>query len=105
MSLQAINKPKETKEMFILKSKTQIERAIEKARKIRTKVRFVTFGQYAVKGTKGNFYTVKCERTENGEKQVSCECKGAEKGLVCYHAVSALSLHIGLARQRQTATV
>ena len=34
---------------------------------------------------------------------VACTCKGAEKGLVCYHAVSALSLHIGLARQRQTA--
>ena len=88
--------------MFILKSKIQLEKAIEKARKIRAKVRFVAFGQSAVKGTKGNFYTVKCERTANGEKQISCECKGAEKGLVCYHAVSALSLHIGLARQRQT---
>jgi hypothetical protein len=91
--------------MFILKSKTQLEKAIEKARKIRTKVCFIAFGQYAVKGTKGNFYTVKCERTKNGEKQISCECKGAEKGFVCFHAVSALSLHIGLARQRQNSVV
>lgn len=89
--------------MFILKSKAQLERAIERAKKIRTKVRFLSFGKYAVKGSKGNFYTVKCERAANGEKQVFCECKGAEKGLVCYHAAAALSLHVGLARQRQTA--
>ena len=99
-----INKRKEgKKKMFILKSKTQLEKAIAKAKKIRTKVRFIAFGKYAVKGSNGNFYTVNCERTDNGEKQITCECKGAEKGLVCYHAVSALSLHIGLARQRQTA--
>lgn len=104
MSLEAINKRKEVKKkMFILKSKTQLEKAIAKAKKMRTKVRFITFGKYAVKGSSGNFYTVNCERTNNGEKQITCECKGAAKGLVCYHAVSALSLHIGLARQRQTA--
>lgn len=88
------------KEMFILNSKNQLEKAIEKARKVRTKVRFLSFGCYAVKGAKGNFYTVKCERADNGEKQVICECKGGESGLVCYHAAAALSLHIGLAKQR-----
>ncbi|HSK70889.1 MAG TPA: hypothetical protein VK892_04280 [Pyrinomonadaceae bacterium] len=89
--------------MFILKSKTQLEKAIEKARKIRTKVKFISFGTYAVSGSKGNFYTVICERKPSGEKVVKCECKGAEKGLVCYHAASALALHTGLARQRQSA--
>lgn len=91
--------------MFILKSKTQLEKAIAKAKKIRTKVQFLSFGNYTVKGSNGNFYTVKCERTATGEKKVECECKGAEKGLVCYHAAAALSLHIGLARQRHTAIV
>jgi len=91
--------------MFILKSKTQLEKAIQRAKKIRTKVRFISFGKYAVKGTKGNFYTVKCERAANGERMVECECRGAEKGLVCYHAAAALSLHVGLAKQRQPATV
>ncbi len=91
--------------MFILKSKEQLEKAITKAKKIRTKVRFLSFGNYAVKGTSGNFYTVRCERTATGERKVECECRGAEKGLVCYHAAAALSLHVGLAKQRQTAIV
>lgn len=88
--------------MYIIRNKTQLENAIIKAKKIRTKVKFIAFGKYEVKGTKGNFYTVKREKTENGEKQVSCECLGASKGLVCWHSAAALSLHIGIARQRQT---
>jgi hypothetical protein len=89
--------------MFILKDKTQLERAIEKAKKLRPTVKFDHFGRYRVSGSKGEFYTVICKKSDNGFKTVECTCKGAEKGLVCYHAVSALSLHIGLAKQRQTA--
>ncbi len=88
--------------MFILESAAQLEKAIIKAKKQRTTVKFISFGTYAVKGTKGNFYTVECKKVGN-EKQVVCECLGASKGLVCYHAASALALHVGLARQRQTA--
>jgi hypothetical protein len=89
--------------MFILKAKTQLEKAIEKAKKIRPTVKFDHFGRYRVSGSKGGFYTVLCRKSDNGYKTVACTCKGAEKGLVCYHAVAALSLHIGIARQRQTA--
>jgi 3-keto-L-gulonate-6-phosphate decarboxylase len=88
--------------MFILNDRTQLEKAIAKAMKVRTSVKFIEFGVYSVRGTQGNFYTVKCEKIGN-QKQVICECKAADKGLVCYHAAGALSLHIGLARQRQTA--
>ncbi len=88
--------------MFILKSKAQLKKAIQKAMKTRTKVKFIAFGLYSVSGSKGNFYTVECRKVGT-EKQVTCECKGADKGLVCYHAVSALALHTALARQRQTA--
>ncbi len=91
--------------MFILKDKTQLEKAIAKAKTIRPQVKFDCFGRYRVSGSKGGFYTVICKKSDNGFKTISCTCKGAEKGLVCYHAVSALSLHIGLAKQRQTATV
>ena len=91
--------------MFILKGKQQLEKAIEKAKQIRPRVEFDAFGRYRVSGSKGGFYTVICKKSDNGYKTVACTCKGAEKGLVCYHAVSALSLHIGLAKQRQTATV
>jgi len=89
--------------MFILKNKEQLERAIEKAKKMRPSVKFDHFGRYRVSGSKGGYYTVICKKSDNGYKTVACTCKGAEKGLVCYHAVSALSLHIGLARQQQTA--
>ncbi len=89
--------------MFILKAKTQLEKAIEKAKKIRPTVKFDCFGRYRVSGSKGGYYTVICKKSENNFKLVECTCKGAEKGLVCYHAVAALSLHIGIARQRQTA--
>ncbi len=88
--------------MFILQSAAQLEKAIVKAKKTRATVRFISFGVYAVSGSKGNFYTVECRKVGN-EKQVICECVGASKGLVCYHAASALSLHVGLCRQRQTA--
>lgn len=93
---------KEEKKMFILKDKSQLERAIAKALKIRPRVQFVNFGRYQVSSSKG-FYTVVCCKDESGQKVVACGCKGAEKGLACYHAAAALSLHIGLARQQQTA--
>jgi beta-lactamase class D len=88
--------------MFILKSKEQLEKAIAKAMKTRTTVKFIKFGVYAVSGSKGNFYLVECKKIGN-DKQVICECKAGEKNLPCYHAASALSLHVGLARQRQAA--
>ncbi len=91
--------------MFILESAAQLEKAIVKAKKTRTQVKFIKFGVYSVKGTQGNFYTVECKRGTYGEKIVSCDCKAGQSGkpLVCFHSVAALSLHVGLARQRQAA--
>jgi hypothetical protein len=91
--------------MFILQSAAQLSKAIIKAKKTRATVKFISFGVYAVSGSKGNFYTVECKRNERGEKQVSCNCKAglSVKPLVCFHSAAALSLHIGLCRQRQTA--
>jgi hypothetical protein len=98
----SIKSKKEERKMFILKDKTQLERAIAKALKIRPRVEFDRFGRYRVSGSKG-YYTVICRKDERGYKTVACTCKGAEKGLACYHAAAALSLHIGLARRQQTA--
>lgn len=89
--------------MFILRGKQQLEKAIEKAKKIRPRVEFNCFGRYRVSGSKNGYYTVICKKSDNNFKIVECTCKGGSSGLVCYHAVAALSLHIGLARQRQTA--
>ncbi len=89
--------------MFILKGKEQLEKAIAKAKTIRPKVHFVKFGHYQVSGSKGGFYTVQCRKDERGIKAIECTCKAGDKGLVCFHSVAALSLHIGLARIRQIA--
>ncbi len=91
--------------MFILKGIEQLETAIVKAKKIRPRVESDRFGRYRVSGSKGGYYTVICRKDIRGIKAVECTCKGGEQGLVCYHAATALSLHVGLARQRQTATV
>jgi hypothetical protein len=88
--------------MFILVGKEQLEKAIAKAKKNRTSVKFISFGVYSVKGSSGNFYTVVCKRIGN-QKIVECNCKGGAANMVCKHSVCALSLHIGLCRQRQTA--
>ena len=89
--------------MFILKGIEQLEKAIAKAKKVRPRVEFDRFGRYRVSGSKGGYYTVICRKDDRGIKAVECGCKGGEQGLVCYHAVAALSLHVGLARQRQKA--
>jgi hypothetical protein len=78
--------------MFILKSKEQIATAIERAKAHHTSVKARRFGEYAVKGAAGNFYTVRCER-RNGDKVIDCECPAGQFGSVCYHSVIALSLH------------
>jgi hypothetical protein len=88
--------------MFILKGIEQLEKAIAKAKKFVRVSSFDHFGRYRVSGSKG-YYTVVCRKDERGYKTVECTCKRAEKGLVCYHSAAALSLHIGLAKQRQTA--
>jgi len=93
----------ENNTMFILKGIEQLEKAIAKAKKLRPRVEFDRFGRYRVSGSKGGYYTVICRKDDRGIKAVECACKAGEQGLVCYHAASALSLHIGLARQRQTA--
>lgn len=87
--------------MFILENEKQIEKGLKKARQIKPLVRVLEFGKYAVKGSEGDSYTVRCSRTPQGEKAVECNCKGGLKGLVCYHSISALGIHIVLAEQKQ----
>ena len=89
--------------MFILRGKQQLEKAIERAKKIRPRVEFDYFGRYRVSGSKGGFYTVICKKSDNGYKTIECTCRAGSENLVCFHAAAALSLHIGIARQRQTA--
>ncbi len=82
--------------MFILKSQEQLSKAINRAKEIRPLVRVHQFGEYAVQGHGGNFYRVICER-RNGQKVVDCTCPAGQHGSPCYHAATAVGLHICLA--------
>lgn len=66
MKVKKLTEIRETgvNQMFILRKKQQLERAIEKAKKIRPKVHFVNFGHYQVSGSKG-YYTVICKKSDN----------------------------------------
>lgn len=84
--------------MFILKNREQLQKAEEKAKQRKPKVKMIEFGRYLVSSSEGGFYQVTCRKNENGEKVVSCACK-TKDGVVCYHAVACIGLHIVLAEQ------
>jgi hypothetical protein len=94
--LAVIKTKKGEKQMFILRNKEQITKAIENARALHPKVRMVEFGEYEVTGSKGNTYTVLCYRA-GGEKIVDCNCPSR---VPCKHSAAALALHIYMAFER-----
>lgn len=102
MNMLVIHQTRTLNHMFILKSKEQLSKAIERAKARHTSVKFVRFGEYMVRGAAGNFYTVRCER-RGGLKVVDCSCVAGTFGTPCAHSAAALALHIGLAAQRAAA--
>lgn len=86
--------------MFNLET-TDLSRAIQNAKALHPKVKMLSFGEYAVTGSKGNEYTVKCYRFF-GEKVIHCSCKTRD-GVACKHGVAALPLHLHVAAQRVAA--
>ncbi len=78
------------------------QRAIERCKQLKPKVRFVQDRVYAVESANNaNVYQVRFD-VQNGEKFGICECKAAERGLVCYHIVAGATVNIyrqGLKRQ------
>jgi hypothetical protein len=87
--------------MFIIEE-TKIDRAIDRAKELHPKVRMIEFGTYAVSGSKGTEYMVKCFRAA-GQKVVACTCK-TRNGTACKHGVAALLLHIHMAARRRAAS-
>ena len=83
--------------MFTIE-KAEIAKAIERARELHPKVKLIEFGRYLVTGSKGKSYTVRCWKDRTG-KNVDCTCQTRD-GVACKHGMAAVSLHIGLARQR-----
>ena len=78
------------------------QRAIERCKQLKPKVRFIKDRVFAVySANNSNVYHVNFD-VRNGEKLGQCECKASEKGLVCYHLVAGATANIyrqGLKRQ------
>jgi len=90
--------------MYILKSESQLQNAIKRAKKLKPKVKIISFGKYLVTGSKGNLYTVVCRKDERTNmKVICCSCKAAEQNLPCFHSAVAIAQHIYLAQNIQTA--
>lgn len=87
---------------YILTGREQLKKAILRAKKIKPLVRMIEFGTYSVRSSDGqSFYTVRLSRNSLGEKVVECDCRGGERGLVCFHSAANLELHGTIAKRRQ----
>ena len=71
-----------------------IQKAIERCKQLKPKVRFVKDRLYVVySANNSNVYHVKFD-VQNGERLGQCECKASERGLVCYHLVAGATCNI-----------
>jgi len=69
-------------------NQSSIDRAVAKAKKIRPLVRIIGFGQFDVRGSKGEFYRVTFSKNQAGEFVIECGCKGNADHNPCYHAAA-----------------
>ncbi len=68
--------------------------AIAKCKQLKPRVKFVQDRQFAVySSNNSNVYHVSFD-VKGGEKFGACECKAAEKGLVCYHIAAGAAANI-----------
>jgi hypothetical protein len=90
--------------MIELKRNEAMKRAIYRAKNARPKVKPVDVAArvYTVTGSKGDTYTVRFA-VSGSKKFASCDCKGGQAGMVCYHIASAAAVNIGLQGMRRAA--
>jgi len=86
--------------MYYLESMEQIKKASDKFDRVKPEVKTMSFGQYAVQGSGGGWYTVACYVDDLGRKVIDCSCETFD-GYVCYHSVGAIMRHIVLATERK----
>jgi hypothetical protein len=86
--------------MIQLRSKEQMVRAIKRARELKPFVRVRGFRWYEVKSSNGDaVYTIRFYK-RGRQRFGECDCKAAERGLICYHLAGAVAVHIGVASMR-----
>ena len=86
--------------MIQLTTATAIEKAINKARTMKPRVRVNCFGSYTVTNkTTGASYTVECLKRD-GKRFAHCSCEAGKRGRACYHVAAAVAAHIQLATEQ-----
>ncbi|MGI8467964.1 MAG: hypothetical protein ACR2N3_05880 [Pyrinomonadaceae bacterium] len=69
-------------------------KAVAKCKQLKPRVKFIQDRLFAVQpANNSNVYHVSFD-VRNGEKFGQCECKAAEKGLVCYHIIAGATANI-----------
>jgi uncharacterized protein YjhX (UPF0386 family) len=86
--------------MIQLTTATAIEKAINKARTVKPRVRVNCFGSYSVTNKQtGATYSVECLKRD-GRRFAHCSCEAGKRGQACYHIAAAVAAHIQLASER-----
>lgn len=89
--------------MIELKSKSQMERAIKRASQLKPFVRVRGFRWYEVQSSSSEeIYTIHFYK-EGKRRLGECNCKGAQRGYICYHLAASADVHIGIASMRKAA--
>lgn len=84
--------------MIELKNDSRLKAAVERAKTHHPKVRVTGNRSYQVQGSnKSDWYEVRFA-VINHRRLASCTCRGAERGLICYHMAAAAAVNIGLRR-------
>jgi len=77
-------------------------KAIERARRVRPRVRVISADEraYSVTGSKGDAYTVRFA-VANGLKLAECSCKAGERDQMCFHVAAAAQVNVMVQSQRR----
>jgi hypothetical protein len=89
------------KTVIELRNRRQMQNAIKKAYALRPFVRVRGWRWYEVKSASGTQTYTLHFYNESGRRLAECNCKGHERGFICYHIAAAACVHIGIARMRQ----
>ena len=92
--------------MIELRSREQMAKAIERAKKIKPFVRYRGFRWFEVTSSDGvTVYTIHFWESINGSGRMlgECNCKGGERGLICLHLAACAAVHLGIESMRRAA--
>ncbi len=69
-------------------------KAVAKCKQLKPRVKFIKDRLFAVQSANNSKVYYVSFNVKNGEKFGQCECRAAEKGLVCYHIIAGATANI-----------